>query len=99
MFDSCHLSHYRISPFLFGLGGLTTTCLHSNERYIISRSILCDGGHCKQHGFLFSSMALARRTCGSVLLRELRFCPIELRDYIEQADRKERSFPYEISCL
>jgi hypothetical protein len=68
MFDLCHLSHYHISIFLFGLGGLIATCLHSNERYIISLSILCDGGYGKQHGFLFSSMALAWRICGLGLI-------------------------------
>jgi hypothetical protein len=73
MFDICHLSHYHISLFLFGLRGLNATCLHGDERYIIGLSILCDGGYGKQHGFLFSSMALAWRICGSVLLRELRF--------------------------
>jgi hypothetical protein len=94
MFDLCHLSHYRISIFLFGLGGLTATCLHSDERYIISRSILCDGGYGKQHGFPFSSMALAWRICGSVLLRELRFCPIELR----QTGKNDRFLTRFLAC-
>jgi hypothetical protein len=56
MFISCYLFHYCISLFFFRLGGLPPLVFipANSERYIICRSISCDGWHGNQHGLLFS---------------------------------------------